>query len=83
MDVKLDFSPYGKKYKVQENLDILENEIQSDQNEDNMIRGTRMELSSGCIILVGNPEGQRKLGSHRHTWEDNIKMNKIIFCLVW
>jgi hypothetical protein len=24
---------------------------------------------------VGKPEGKRPLGRHRHTWEDNFKMN--------
>jgi hypothetical protein len=26
-------------------------------------------------ILVGRPEGGRRLGRPRHRWEDNIKMN--------
>ena len=26
-------------------------------------------------VLVGKPEGQRPLGSPRHRWEDNIKMD--------
>jgi hypothetical protein len=26
-------------------------------------------------ILVGRPEGRRPLGTPRHRWEDNIKMN--------
>ena len=26
-------------------------------------------------VLVGKPEGQRPLGSHRHRWEDNIKID--------
>jgi hypothetical protein len=26
-------------------------------------------------ILVGKPEGKRRLGKHRHRWEDNIKMD--------
>jgi hypothetical protein len=25
-------------------------------------------------ILVEKPEGERRLGRHRHRWEDNIKM---------
>jgi hypothetical protein len=25
-------------------------------------------------VLVGNPQGNRTLGSSRHRWEDNIKM---------
>jgi hypothetical protein len=28
-----------------------------------------------CMVLVGNPEGKRPLGSLRHTWEDGIKMD--------
>jgi len=27
-------------------------------------------------VLVENPEGKRPLGSPRHRWEDNIKMDK-------
>jgi hypothetical protein len=26
-------------------------------------------------ILVVKPEGKRSLGRHRHSWEDNIKMD--------
>ena len=26
-------------------------------------------------VLVGNPEGKRPLGRHRHRWEDNINMD--------
>jgi len=26
-------------------------------------------------VLVGKPEGKRPLGSTRHRWEDNIKMD--------
>jgi hypothetical protein len=26
-------------------------------------------------VLVGKPEGKRPLGSPRHMWEDNIKMD--------
>jgi hypothetical protein len=26
-------------------------------------------------ILVGEPEGKRPLGRHRHRWKNNIKMN--------
>ena len=26
-------------------------------------------------VLVGNPQGKRQLGRHRHKWEDNIKMD--------
>jgi hypothetical protein len=29
-----------------------------------------------CLhILVGRSKGTRPLGSHRHRWEDNIKLN--------
>jgi len=28
-----------------------------------------------CRVLVGRPEGQRPLGSPRHGWEDNIKVD--------
>jgi len=29
-----------------------------------------------CIqVLVGKPEGKRRLGRPRHRWEDNIKMD--------
>jgi hypothetical protein len=26
-------------------------------------------------VLVGEPEGKRPLGRHRHSWEDNIKLD--------
>ena len=26
-------------------------------------------------VLVGKPEGKRPLGTSRHRWEDNIKLN--------
>jgi hypothetical protein len=26
-------------------------------------------------IFVGKPEGKRRLGRHRHRWEDNIRMD--------
>ena len=26
-------------------------------------------------VLVGKPEGKRRLGRHRRRWEDNIKMD--------
>jgi len=26
-------------------------------------------------VLVGKPEGKRPLARHRHSWEDNIKMD--------
>ena len=29
----------------------------------------------GYMVLVGKPEGKRKLGRSRHRWEDNIKMD--------
>jgi hypothetical protein len=28
-----------------------------------------------CTVSVGNPEGKRPLGRHRHRWEDNIKID--------
>ena len=28
-----------------------------------------------CRVLVGRPEGKRPLGSPRHGWEDNIKVD--------
>ena len=28
-----------------------------------------------CRVLVGKPEGKRKLGRHRCRWKDNIKMD--------
>jgi len=28
-----------------------------------------------CRVLVGKPEGKRPLGTPRHRWEDNIKMD--------
>jgi hypothetical protein len=31
-------------------------------------------------ILVGNPEGKRPLGRHRHTWEDNSKVDLRMGC---
>jgi hypothetical protein len=33
------------------------------------------EKRNACRILVGKSEGKRPLGSPRHTWVDNIKMN--------
>jgi hypothetical protein len=33
------------------------------------------EGRSACRILVGRPEGRRSLGTPRHRWEDNIKMD--------
>ena len=34
-----------------------------------------VERSGAYWVLVGKPERRRPLGSHRHRWEDNIKMN--------
>jgi hypothetical protein len=34
-----------------------------------------MEKRNACRILVGKPEGKRPLGSPRHGWEDNIRMD--------
>ena len=28
-----------------------------------------------CRVLVGKPEGKRRLGRPRRSWEDNIKMD--------
>jgi hypothetical protein len=33
-------------------------------------------------ILVGKPEGKKPLGRHRHSWEDNIRMDGKIGCEV-
>jgi hypothetical protein len=33
------------------------------------------KMRSAYKILVGKPEGKRPLGTPRHKWEDNIKMN--------
>ena len=36
----------------------------------------RMKQSRNAYrVLVGKPEGKRPLGTPRHRWEDNIKMN--------
>ena len=34
-------------------------------------------LSDNCVyrVLVGKPEGRGPLGTPRHRWEDNIKMD--------
>jgi len=34
-----------------------------------------VETRGAYWVLVGKPEGRRPLGSHRHRWEDNIKMD--------
>jgi hypothetical protein len=35
-----------------------------------------VEMRRGAYkVLVGKPEGGRPLGTPRHRWEDNIKMN--------
>ena len=35
-----------------------------------------MEYRTGAYrVLVGKPEAKKPLGSHRHRWEDNIKMD--------
>ena len=31
--------------------------------------------TNACNVLVGNPEGKRKLTRPRHGWEDNIKVD--------
>jgi hypothetical protein len=33
------------------------------------------EKRNACGILVGKPEGKRPLGTARHRWVDNIKMD--------
>jgi hypothetical protein len=33
------------------------------------------EMRNACKILAGTPKGKRPLGRHRHTWEDNIRIN--------
>jgi hypothetical protein len=34
-------------------------------------------MGGRCVyrVLVGRPEGKRPLGSPRHRWEDNIKLD--------
>jgi hypothetical protein len=33
------------------------------------------ERTSVYMVLMGEPEGRRPLGRHRHRWEDNMKMD--------
>jgi hypothetical protein len=33
------------------------------------------ERRSLYCVLVGTPKGKRRLGRHRHRWEDNFKMD--------
>jgi hypothetical protein len=33
------------------------------------------EMRNAYSILVGKPEGKRLLGTPRHRWEDNIRMD--------
>jgi len=33
------------------------------------------EMPGACRVLVGRSEGKRLLGTSRHRWEDNIKMD--------
>jgi len=33
------------------------------------------ERSGGYRVLVGKPEGKKRLGRSRRRWEDNIKLN--------
>jgi hypothetical protein len=33
------------------------------------------EKRNACRILVGKPEGKRPLGTRRHRWVDNIKID--------
>ena len=37
--------------------------------------GRKEEGRSDFKILTGKPTGKRPLGSHRHRWEDNIRMD--------
>jgi hypothetical protein len=36
---------------------------------------TNGKKRNGCRILVGEPEGKRPLGSPRHRWVNNIRMD--------
>jgi hypothetical protein len=36
---------------------------------------THGEKRNACKIWVGKPEGKKPLGSPRHSWEDNIRMD--------
>jgi hypothetical protein len=38
-------------------------------------RARMREKRNACRILVGKPEGKRPLGTPRHRWVDNIKMD--------
>jgi len=31
------------------------------------------ERRGACMVVVGKPQGKRRLGRPRHRWEDNIK----------
>jgi len=33
------------------------------------------ERRAACSVLVEKPEGKRKLGRHRPTWEDSTEMD--------
>jgi hypothetical protein len=33
------------------------------------------EKRKACMLLMGKPEGKRSLGTSRHKWVDNIKIN--------
>jgi hypothetical protein len=34
-----------------------------------------VEKKNACMLLVGKPEGKRRLGRPRRRWADNIKMD--------
>jgi hypothetical protein len=38
-------------------------------------RSTYEEKRNASRVLVGTPEGNRPLGTHRHRLQDNIKMD--------
>jgi hypothetical protein len=38
---------------------------------------TNGEKRNAYRLFVGKPEGKRPLGSPRHRWADNIKMDKV------
>jgi hypothetical protein len=40
-------------------------------------RSANGEKRNACRILVGKPEGKKPVGSPRHRWVDNIKMDLI------
>jgi hypothetical protein len=45
---------------------------------------THGETRNSYRILVGTREGKRPLGRSRHRWEDNIKMDGVVWTgLIW